>query len=250
MSDETRVGRAALNRSAEDGRAQISFPFPIDDGARLDRFFCAEGNAELLEILQGMVAGEGPRSLYFHSREGEGRSHLLQALCHFGDSLHRRSHYLPLSQLSEFSPRGLLEGLEQVDLLCLDDLEAVAADAEWERALLHLYNRQIDAGGRLVVGAETALAASEVKLPDLRSRLGAGVVRVLQPLNDEERCALFRRRVREYGLRIDARTERFILERASRATGALLESLKRLQAMAVDRRRQLTVPFVKEACGW
>lgn len=229
---------------------QINLRFPIDEAARLERFVCAAANAELLEMLRAIVAGRGPDCIYFHARRGEGRSHLLQAMCHLGDSMRRRSQYLPLTQLSSFNPKDLFEGLERVDLLCVDDLEAVAGDAKWETALLHLFNREIDAGGRVAIAARNAPMRSGVTLPDLRSRLGAGVVRAMRSLNDEERGTLFRQRAREYGLQIDERTERFILSRAARSSAQLLESLQHLRELAVDHRRQLTVPFVKEVCGW
>ena len=76
---------------------------------------------------------------------------------------------------SQYFSTAVFENLEQQELVCLDDLQAVIGNSEWEIALFDLFNR-IKANGKtlLVVSAEQSPAALPVKLPDLASRLKWG----------------------------------------------------------------------------
>ena len=118
--------------------------------------------------------------LFLWGTEGTGRTHLLQAACHALADEGGLAMYLPLDELADEGPL-LLEGMESVDLLCLDKLEAVVGRPDWEEALFHLYNRLREQGGRLLVAAAAAPRALGLKLPDLESRLGWGLVFQLQP---------------------------------------------------------------------
>ena len=73
---------------------------------------------------------------------------------------------MPLGQAHEFSPE-ICEGLEQADLVCIDDIERVASDHDWETALFHLYNRMRESGSTLIVSAGAAPAQLRIGLPDL-----------------------------------------------------------------------------------
>ena len=69
--------------------------------------------------------------LYLWGESGSGKSHLLQAACQQAQTGDRQPAYLPLRDEQGLEP-GMLEGLEEFALVCLDDLESVAGDAAWE----------------------------------------------------------------------------------------------------------------------
>ena len=48
--------------------------------------------------------------------------------------------YLPLAELRH-TDAAVFEGLELLELVCLDDVDAVAGEALWEHALFDLFNR-------------------------------------------------------------------------------------------------------------
>ncbi len=85
-------------------------------------------------------AGEHSGYIYIWSREGAGRSHLLHAACaelsQRGDAV----GYVPLDKRTWFVPE-VLEGMEQLALVCIDNIECVAGDEPWEMAIFNLYNR-------------------------------------------------------------------------------------------------------------
>ena len=80
-------------------------------------------------------------------------------------------------------------GYGQFSLVCLDDAETVAGNANWERALFRLHRELDEQGARLVLAAPAPPAALPFKLADLASRLNGGVVLTLQPLDEQEQLA-------------------------------------------------------------
>ena len=92
--------------------------------------------------------------------------------------------YIALKRLPESAAAGL-EGLQVLDLVCVDDLDSVAGNPAWERALFNCFNEVRSAGGCLLVSSRLPLNSLEFGLPDLASRLAWGVRLNLQSPNDD-----------------------------------------------------------------
>ena len=63
-------------------------------------------------------------SLYLFGLTGVGKSHLLHASCAYADTLGVTSLCLSFSELTQLSV-DVLEGLENIDLVCLDDIQLI-----------------------------------------------------------------------------------------------------------------------------
>ncbi len=200
-------------------------------------------NAPLLAALEARALTAALPPLWLYGAPGAGRTHLLQATCALAGSRGRRAGYLPLRE--PWPSAEITAGLEQLDLVCLDDLERVAGDAAWERALFALYNDLAERGGNLVISANGAPAALPVALPDLASRLAACVVWHLRPLDDAEQGHALLVRARALGIELPEETLLYLQRRLPRDLGALCEALDRLDAAALSQQRRLTVPFVR-----
>lgn len=187
------------------------------------------------------------RLLFIHGPGDGGKSHLLQAACHACDGV---ALYLPLGAISDMAPTGLLEGVEHSALICLDDLQAVAGDAEWERALFNLYNAVQSAGTRLVIAADAPPAALAIAMPDLRSRLASMLVYSVPSPDDEERQEILVARARRRGLAMPAEVARYIGHRAGRSLGDLMAVLEELDRASLTYQRSLSIPFVRQVMGW
>ncbi|MEX0870957.1 MAG: DnaA/Hda family protein, partial [Aquisalimonadaceae bacterium] len=115
----------------------------------------------------------------------------------------------------------------------------------WEEAVFHLYNRVLEAGGRLLVSASGRPARLGISLPDLESRLSWGLVHRLQPLSESELLQALERRALARGLELPADTGRYLISRVPRDAGSLFSLLDRLDQAALAAQRRLTVPFVR-----
>ncbi len=206
--------------------------------------FVATTQEELLQQLQRMAAGHPPAQLYCWGAAGSGKTHLLQASCRHADSLGHKAAYLPLKDCRDL-PAGMLQGWDVYQLVCVDDIDAVAGRRDWEEALFHLYNQLMERGGHWLVSASEAPAQLAIDLPDLVSRLGAGAVYQLRALDDEQSLAAMRLRARQRGLDLPEETGRYLLRRLPRDLPALMRLLEHLDTASLAAQRRLTVPFVK-----
>ena len=202
-------------------------------------------NAPLIAALEARATMPGLAPVFLYAAPGAGRTHLLQAPCALAGECDRRAGYLPLG-----APWPLAEmtaGLEQLDVVCLDDLDRVAGDRAWERALFALYNELAERGGNLVVSANAAPAALGVALADLASRLAACIVWQLRPLDEAEQGMALLMRARALGIGLPEETLLYLQRRLPRDLAALCDALDRLDAAALSQQRRLTVPFVRSA---
>ncbi|UAW97537.1 DnaA regulatory inactivator Hda [Halopseudomonas nanhaiensis] len=187
--------------------------------------------------------------VYLWGAPGSGRSHLLQAACHEAAGVGALAMYLPLREILAHD-QSIFEGMEQFDLLCLDQLEVLAGDEAWEEALFHLYNRLVEQGGKLLLAADASPRTLGIGLPDLASRLGWGVVFQLHSLDDEDKQQMLQLRASLRGLQLSDEVARYILSRGARGMGELFAVLERLDQASLQAQHRLTIPFVKRVMGW
>lgn len=207
--------------------------------------YVSGANGDVVENLLGTSKGQGNSNLYLWGGPGTGKSHLLQAACNSAATSERSCAYIPMRQLDEFTP-DMFTSLEQLDLVCLDDIDEVAGKDQWELALFHLFNRLRDAKIPLLMSSGQSPAGNPVRLPDLKSRLSWDLAYHLQPLDDEMKMAALKRRAHERGFELTGPVVEFLVNRVSRDTHNLFQWLDRLDQHSLQAQRKLTVEFVKE----
>ncbi len=221
---------------------QLALAIQLNDAATLADF-CWAGNSLLQQQLLQSLNGQGERLIYIWGTTGSGKSHLLQACC---QAAQQSAIYLPLQTLKEWGPE-VLEGLDEQTWICIDDLDAIAGDAQWEEALFHLYNRVRDNGETtLVISGKLPPASMPVQLPDLRSRLAWGLVIQLNELSDEDKINTLRLHAGKRGFELPASVGQFLLNRCARNMHDLHALLDRLDNASLSAQRKITIPFVKE----
>lgn len=184
--------------------------------------------------------------IYFWSREGGGRSHLLHAACVELSQCGQAVGYVPLDKRAYFVPE-VLDGMEQLALLCIDNIECIAGDPAWEMAIFNLYNRILETGStRLLITGDRPPRQLNLSLPDLASRLDWGQIYKLQPLSDEDKLLALQLRARLRGFELPEDVGRFLLKRLDREIRALFMTLDQLDHASITAQRKLTIPFVKE----
>ena len=189
--------------------------------------------------LAGTVWLCGPR--------GAGKTHLLQAVS-VQASARMQAAYIPLRELARLGV-GVLDGLRQLECLCLDDLEEVVGQLEWERALFGLVQAVEEGGRRLVAAADAPPALQEWALPDLGSRFAASAVFQLRVLDEGEQQAALQLRAKLRGFDLPEETSRWLQRHYPRDMGKLYELLDTLDEAALVAQRRLTVPFIREVLG-
>ncbi len=219
---------------------QLPLGIRLREDVTFDNFLFGEANREVKHTLS---EGKQP-FVYLWGPRGSGKSHLLQAMMHHAAGRQEAAAYLPLGKLDKLSP-DYLQGLEQLPLICIDDIDHAAGHTQWEEALFHLYNRARVAETRLVVTAGNSPLNTPIHLPDLRSRLGWGMTLRLTPLDDDGKLAVLQQRARARGMELPPEVGRYLLRRISRDMESISTWLERLDEQSLADQRKLTIPFVR-----
>lgn len=201
-------------------------------------------NEELVQGLRRGVDTRARRVVYFWGGAATGKTHLLEACCAQAAVVRRRVAYVPLGAARECAPQ-LLEGLAQLDLICIDDTDAIAGERTSEEALFHLFNRSEASGSSLLLAAGRSPASGGYHLPELASRLASGLVFRVRPLSDEQRMVALQLHAGDRGIDLSPEVASYILHRYSRDMRELVRLLQRLDRIALAAQRRLTVPFVR-----
>ncbi|WP_298439635.1 DnaA inactivator Hda [uncultured Ferrimonas sp.] len=224
---------------------QLSLPVHLPDDETFNSYHPG-GNQQLIDSLRLAASGQGERITYLWGPAKCGRTHLLHATCALAADSELKAFYLPLGIHASMSP-AILEGLENLDLICLDDIDQISRHPVWEEALFDLYNRVDESERcRLVVSARSAALQAGFLLPDLVSRLNWGIQYQLHPLSDDAKLAAMQNRAKVRGLELPEDVGRFLLTRLARDLRTLFEVLDKLDKASMVAQRKLTIPFVKE----
>jgi DnaA family protein len=207
--------------------------------------FFPGANLSVVNHLQQCIAGSGETFIFLWGQTGLGKSHLLQACCHEAQKLGLPSFYFDLGQAAGTSVQ-LFHDLEACELVCLDNVEAMAGFPDRELALFNFFNRHRDLGHKLIMSAGVSPKELNIQLPDLKTRLNWGLSLKIQTPDDEGRIAALIYKARRMGLEISPQAGRFLLNRADRDMASLWRLLDRLDQASLSAQRKLTIPFLKQ----
>ena len=223
---------------------QLALNIHLRDDAAFSSFYPGE-NEEALEGVMQFIKTSKESFLYLWGQAGVGRSHLLQAACHDANERGLSAAYFSLKKLDQNS-LDLLEGLEEIFLVCIDDIEGISGDLRWEEAVFHLFNRLRAKNTKLLVAANASPKEVAILLPDLKSRLSWGVTYQLHRLNDVHKLKALQLRAKCRGLTLSDAVGQFLLSRCDRGTTELFGVLEVLDKASLAEQRRLTIPFVKQ----
>jgi DnaA-homolog protein len=221
---------------------QLPLGLRLADRAVFDTFW-PPGNEQLLAHLRGVASGASHGTTWLAGAHASGKSHLLQATCALAPAS-RRCGYFPLQQLAALGPAAL-EGLPRLDLVCLDDVQWVAGQPEWERALFGLHRELEECGGSLMVAAPEAPALIRWELPDLGSRFAAAAILTVRVLDERAQRAALMLRAKVRGFELPDEVARWLQRRYARDMGTLYQLLDTLDSAALVAQRRLTLPFIR-----
>jgi DnaA family protein len=206
--------------------------------------FVLGSNKVAVGLAQQAALGAGEKQLYFWGASALGKSHLLQAMCNLAAKNKRTVCYLTRAEM-DTQASSVFDGLEQIDMICLDDVERWLQGDDWEMALFGLINRVRENNGSLIMASANPPDEAFVKLADLRSRLAWGPVFQLQGLSDTEKYQALRFRAQQSGLELPENVATYLMTRYPRDMFGLFERLAVLDKASMAMQRRLTIPLIK-----
>lgn len=206
-------------------------------------------NQQLFSALTNCRKQEEFQYLYWWGGPGCGKTHLLQGVCHAWAEQGLQTIYLRGGEIKHYDVE-LLQGLEDLDLVCIDDMEAFAGLEHWEEAFFYLYNRLQLKLKTLLITADRAPKDLPLSLADLKSRLSSGLIFQLFELDDEGKLEVLKLRAKRRGFELSNDVAAFLLARSQRDMAHLIDVLDQLDAHSLAEQRKVTIPFIKSVMGW
>ena len=165
-------------------------------------------------------------------------------MCHQINSDDGQSFYLadPAAHAPE-----ILHSLESFSLICIDDVQTLMSNDEWEEALFHLINAVRDQSNNLILSSNVPAAKLACQLPDLKTRMLAMVSVKSNSLSDHQKLDMLKQRANNRGFSLSDETARFILDRSPRDMVHLVRLLEKLEEETLRQQKLVTIPFVKKA---
>ncbi len=229
--------------SASTTSKQIPFQFGDFQKNDLESFLTGENEA-LIKLIKQITNKETNHTLYLWSDSGTGKSHLLQAACKQAAESELHVAYIPLNQLDELSAE-MLHDLGELDLVCIDDVEEVIGQIEWQQGLTWLYNELKDNEHSLIISGHTSPASSKLELDDLKSRLSSDQVIQIKSPNDELKVEILKQKANERSFELSDEVIEFLIRRVDRNLTSLIEVLDKIDHASLAEKRKITIPFVK-----
>ncbi|MGV0005930.1 MAG: DnaA ATPase domain-containing protein [Candidatus Porifericomitaceae bacterium WSBS_2022_MAG_OTU9] len=221
--------------------SQQVFNFP-DSRGQVIANYVPGANEDAVHALKAAVAGQWHGCFYLWGIAGSGKSHLLEAACLLTEQRGIKTAWHQLT--AQHGGIGLTEAAAAHDVVCIDDLQHLPQQVECELELLACYEQLHARGGLLFLAADAPPSELRLQLEDVRSRLAAGLVFKLLPLDDYGRLEAMRRRLRARSMDIADDILQILLQQLPRDMHTLFRALDGMVEIATAKRQRLTTQFV------
>ena len=225
---------------------QLIFPFQINQKASFDNFFCTPDNQNLMTRLADIVISQDANELIIYGEKGSGKSFIMQAICNELSSSEKQFAFIPMKKALNMGVE-IFQNLDSLDTVCIDDLQLILANQEWETALFNLINECQQSNCSLILSlGGTQPVEESIVLPDLLSRIKRMEFIVLHAVQDE----LFSQAIvfvaQQLEIKIDNAELEFLLKHQTRIFSLLVENIITLDKQAASLKRKITIPLIKE----
>ena len=227
---------------------QLLLNLEFTDEYNLNNFFFSQKNKFIhnhLVSLNNRKYTTLNRYTYLYGVSGVGLTHLLFGMCLFFKKNKKKYIYLPMNKINEFSVE-IFEGIENLDLVCIDNIENISGNEKWERALFNFFNCANEANCKILVTAKNIPKNIGINLNDLLSRLNSGLIIRINELCDEEKINAIIFKADKIGLNLERKVINYLINHYHRETKSLFIALKKLDYNSLRIKRKLTIPFIKD----
>jgi len=222
---------------------QLILDIQLHDQMNFANFFIGN-NIQLINILKNLSIVGGPFSIFIYAQTGLGKSHLLNAVCQLFSDKYIPVAYLPLEDVKQFE-LNILDNIENLDLLCIDDIHLIAGNHAWEKAIFHCFNNILHNNKKIVITSNIPPQYIPFKILDLKSRMLGGLIYPIFELNDDEKISSLKLKAKIRGINLNTRVAKFLLNHYDRSQNKLFDFLEKIDRETLEAKRKITVPFLK-----
>ncbi|MDC1150557.1 AAA family ATPase [Gammaproteobacteria bacterium] len=221
---------------------QLTFPWNKFNRSTLDGFYISDQNSHLISLLKDSNFLD---DLYIYGTKESGKTFLLQAMCNFYNLNKKSSVYVPLKKALDYGV-DIFEALEDIDLICLDGIEEIITEIEWEKAIFNLINKSLISGCRLILTSSKDLNSLNFTLPDLESRIRKIQSFELFPIDDKDIIDALMHISKLTSINLGDKEAKYLVTYSKRNITNLVHILESLDQLSMEMKRKITIPLIKE----
>ena len=193
-----------------------------------------------------MIQGDGEAQIGIWGTTASGKTHLLNASADYARQKSVALQIYDAKQLLQCDANEF-EGFSHCDVLAIDNLDAIAGNAEWEACFYQVINRCRDGDCRFVFAMTHRPEDLETVLDDFRSRLQWGLMLQLPSSDDIEIRQILRKRAQLIGIELAEDVISYLMTHHARNLATQMAILRRLDGASLSQQRKVTIPLIKQA---
>ena len=222
---------------------QLALQIQINERASLNNFFVSKKNNKTIQILKNILLGSDKGvQIFIDDLGSNGKSYLLQAICNDFSNSNNSSIYIPMQEAINLDP-SILEGVSELNLICIDDIDIINSRREWEIALFNLINECYEKECFLLLsGSINKLEA----IPDLVSRIKKMETLRLEAINDDELLEATKAISKNLNIEISDKNMNYLINNSKRDIKTIFRTLSQLEKESLERKKSIGLNLIKE----
>ena len=221
---------------------QLALQIQINERASLNNFFVSKNNDKTIQILKDLLNSKNGVQIFIDDLGSNGKSYLLQAICNDFSNSNNSSIYIPMHEVINLDP-SILEGVGDLNLICIDDVDLISKRGEWEIALFNLINECYEKECLLLLsGSINKLEA----IPDLVSRIKKMEILRLEAINDDELLEATQAISKNLNIKISDKNLNYLMNNSRRDIKTIFRTLSQLEKESLERKKSIGLNLIKE----
>jgi len=222
---------------------QLALQIQINERASLNNFFVSKNNSKTIQILKNILLNSNNGvQMFIDDLGSNGKSYLLQAICNDFSNSSNSSIYIPMQEAINLDP-SILEGVSELNLICIDDVDLINKRREWELALFNLINECYEKDCFLLLsGSVNKLEA----IPDLVTRIKKMETLRLEAINDDELLEATQAISKNLNIEISDKNMNYLINNSKRDIKTIFRTLSQLEKESLERKKSIGLNLIKE----
>ena len=222
---------------------QLALQIQINERASLDNFFISKNNNKAIQILKNILErSNNGAQIFIDDLGSNGKSYLLQAICNDFSNSNNSTIYIPMQKAINLEP-SILEGVNDLNLICLDDIDLINNQRDWELALFNLINECYEKDCFLLLSG--SIDKLEV-IPDLISRIKKMEILRLKAIDDDELLRATQSISKNLNIEISDKNMNYLINNSRRDIKTVFGTLSQLEKESLERKKSIGLNLIKE----
>ncbi len=222
---------------------QLPLQFQFQANQNFSTFYPGS-NEEVIKHLKHIFTHK-EQQIFLWGETGTGKTHLLQATSQLADNKTKTAFYFSFVIDTPLNP-SILDGIDNYDLVCFDNIDLIAGNPQWERAFFNFFNRHRDGNKKLVLSAKCQPKYLSIQLPDLKTRMNWGLTLKLNTLTNEQQLDALIYKANDLGFEIPVNVGRFLMTHYASDLPNIWKLIDKIDQATLAAKRKLTIPFLKQ----